>query len=108
MEDFKTRLMAYARNAHDMGQTRFEEFCGINRGTINSIGPKGLGAAMISEILIKCPDLNARWLITGEGEMLERKPDADAKQAIYDLTIENLRLKKKIAELEGKGAAIAV
>lgn len=52
-----------------MGQTRFEEYCGITLGTINKIGPKGLGATILSEILLKCPDLNARWLITGEGEM---------------------------------------
>ena len=104
MEDFKTRLVAYARQAHDLGMTRFEEYCEISSGIISKIGAKGLSAAILAKILIKCPDLNARWLITGEGEMLERKPDTDAKQAIYDLTIENIRLKKRLAELEGKGA----
>lgn len=108
MKDFKTRLVSYAREVHDMGQNRFEEFCSITVGTINKIGPKGLGAENICKILLKCPDLNARWLITGEGEMLEKKEapvmDTDAKQAIYDLTLENVRLKKRIAELEGKGA----
>lgn len=108
MEDFKTRLGAYAREVHNMGQTRFEEFCGMTRGIINKIGPKGMSADLLRKILLKCPDLNARWLITGEGEMLEKKQapvmDTDAKQAIYDLTLENVRLKKRIAELEGKGA----
>ena len=108
MEDFKTRLVKYAREAHDMGQTRFEGFCGISSGIINKIGPKGLSADVLGKILLKCPDLNARWLITGEGEMLEKKEApvmyTDAKQAIYDLTLENVRLRKRIAELEGKGA----
>lgn len=98
----------YAREVHDMGQNRFEEYCGISRGTINNIGPKGIGTMILSKILVKCPDLNARWLITGGGEMLEKKEapvmDTDAKQAIYDLTLENVRLRKRIAELEGKGA----
>lgn len=108
MEDFKTRLVTYAREVHNKGYNRFEEYCGLSSGIISKIGPKGLGADAIAKILNKCPDLNARWLITGEGEMLEKKEapvmDTDAKQAIYDLTLENVRLRKRIAELEGKGA----
>lgn len=91
-----------------MGYNKFEEYCGLSSGIIAKIGPKGLSADAIGKILNRCPDLNARWLITGDGEMLEKKEapvmDTDAKQAIYDLTLENVRLKKRIAELEGKGA----
>lgn len=54
------------------------------------------------------PQLSLEWLIRGVGEM-ERKPDinSDARQAIYDLTIENTRLKKRLAELEGKKENVA-
>lgn len=108
MEEFKTRLVIYARTAHDMGHTRFEDYCGLSHGTISAIKASGPSASTLERILVKCPDLNARWLITGDGEMLEKKEapvmDTDAKQAIYDLTLENVRLKKRIAELEGKGA----
>ena len=98
----------YAREIHNMGHTRFEDYCGIPHGTVSAIKASGPSALTLARILVKCPDLNARWLITGEGEMLEKKEapvmDTDAKQAIYDLTLENVRLRKRIAELEGKGA----
>ena len=91
-----------------MGQTRFEDYCGLSRGIINKIGEAGPSATTLMKVLRSCPDLNARWLITGEGEMLEKKEapvmDTDAKKAIYDLALENVRLKKRVAELEGKGA----
>lgn len=50
------------------------------------------------------PELSLEWLLRGEGEMLKSSDvgDADAKQAIYDLTMENTRLKNRIAELEGE------
>ena len=41
--------------------------------------------------------------IYGETQVM----DVDAKQAIYDLTLENTRLKKRIAELEGKKFIVA-
>lgn len=58
-------------------------------------------------IYAKCIGISAGWLLSGAGSMLAggSPSDADAKQAIYDLTIENLRLKRRIDELEEKGGA---
>ena len=108
MNEFKERIIKFARESRNLGQTRFEEYCNIPLGTINKIKEGGISTRTLTKIAEKCPDLNLRWLLFGYGEMLEKKEapvmDTDAKQAIYDLTLENVRLKKRIAELEGKGA----
>lgn len=72
MEKFKERLIAYAREQHNMGQTRFEDYCGINHGTISSIKIKGPSADIIIKISSACPDLNLNWLFRGDegGAML--------------------------------------
>lgn len=70
MEDFKQRLMQFARNQYDMGQTKFEDYCGINRGTISDIKVNGPSALNLQRIAVKCPELNLNWLFRGEGDML--------------------------------------
>ena len=48
------------------------------------------------------------YLLCGRGEaFIENDGNEYARQAIYNLTIENTRLKNRIAELEGKKEAAA-
>ena len=68
--DFKTRLVEFARKQYDLGMTRFEEKTGINSGTINKIRD-GISTTTLAKIAAACPELNLRWLLLGEGEMLE-------------------------------------
>lgn len=70
MEEFKGRLVEFARKQYDMGQSRFEDYCGINRGVINSIRVKGPSAELVTKISLKCPELNLNWLFRGTGNML--------------------------------------
>ena len=70
MLELKNRLIEFARKQYDMGQTRFEEMCGINPGTISSIKVNGPSAANITKISIRCPELNLNWLFNGRGGML--------------------------------------
>ena len=70
MREFKTRLMEFARKRYDMGQTRFEEKCGIHPGTISAIKSNGPTAAIVTKIAFSCPELNLNWLFTGKGEMI--------------------------------------
>lgn len=70
METFKNRLLEYARLRFDMGQSRFEDYCGINRGTISAIKVQGPTASIVMKIAIKCQDLDLNWLFRGEGDML--------------------------------------
>lgn len=69
MNEFKERLEKYAKKAHGMGQTRFEDYCGIAHGTISAIKSNGPSASVVTRIAVKCPDLNLNWLFTGDGEM---------------------------------------
>lgn len=63
--DFKTRLVTFARKKYDMGMTRFEEYTGINSGTINKIRD-GISTTTLAKIADACPELNLRWLLLGE------------------------------------------
>ena len=70
MNGFKERLEKYAKIAHGMGQTRFEDYCGIAHGTISAIKSNGPSASVVTRIAVKCPELNLNWLFRGEGEMI--------------------------------------
>lgn len=73
MQDFKKRLVEFARTRYDMGQTRFEEMCGIHPGTISAIKANGPTAAIVTKISSTCPELNLNWLFSGRGEMINGK-----------------------------------
>lgn len=73
MQDFKKRLVEFARTRYDMGQTRFEEMCGIHPGTISAIKANGPTAAIVTKISSTCPELNLNWLFSGSGEMINGK-----------------------------------
>lgn len=70
-ENFKERLIEFARKQYDMGQTNFEAFTGIAPGSINKIR-SGISTSSLAKIAERCPELSLRWLLLGEGEMLER------------------------------------
>lgn len=70
MEELKQRLIDFARKMYDMGQTRFEDRCGLGHGTISAIKSAGPSASVITRISSACPELNLNWLFTGAGEML--------------------------------------
>lgn len=70
MEDFKNRLLEFARVQYDMGQSKFEDYCEINRGTISAIKVQGPTAQIVMKISSRCPELNLNWLFRGTGPML--------------------------------------
>lgn len=72
--ELKSRLIEFARKQYDLGQNRFEEHCGIPRGTINNIkNGGGISTNTLTKIIVQCPELNTGWLLTGEGEMLNKQ-----------------------------------
>lgn len=90
METFKNRLLEYARARFDMGQSKFEDYCGINRGTISAIKVQGPTASIVMKIAIKCPDLNLNWLFRGDGEMtldgnFQQPPSPAQKVVLHDI-----------------------
>ena len=81
MQEFKKRLVEFARAQYNMGQTRFEEKCGIHPGTISAIKSNGPTASVITKIAIACPELNLNWLFRGTGEMTvgEKQNEAETE-----------------------------
>jgi transcriptional regulator with XRE-family HTH domain len=70
MNAFKTRILYFLKIHAKKGQTRFEEYCGLSRSTINNI-KDGISTASVYKIAEKYPELNLNWLIAGDGEMLK-------------------------------------
>ena len=61
-ENFKERLIEFARKQYDMGQTNFEAFTGIAPGSINKIR-SGISTSSLAKIAERCPELSLRWLL---------------------------------------------
>lgn len=69
----KERILKYMKS-RKMGQNAFETYCGLSLGTISKIN-LGLRGDKIALIAKACPDLDIRWLLTGEGDMLVKKEE---------------------------------
>ena len=69
----RERLVKFARERYGLGMTRFERYVGLPSGTIHKVSD-GMSSRQVEKILKACPELNAEWLITGEGMMLKSAP----------------------------------
>lgn len=67
--DIKDRLKA-VRDYAKMGQTKFEIHTGISTGYFSRV-KSSVGSDTINKILDKFPEIDANWLITGDGTMLK-------------------------------------
>ena len=86
MQEFKKRLVEFARAQYNMGQTRFEEKCGIHPGTISAIKSNGPTASVITKIAIACPELNLNWLFRGTGEMtVGERPSMEFRTSLNEI-----------------------
>ena len=65
-------------------------------------GSVTLGAELIGGILRVFPELSAEWLLRGTGKMESEALDAELRAVCIDQAKEILRLKQRIAELEGE------
>lgn len=119
--DLKTRLVAYARERFDYGQNKFEEYCGISRGTINAIPDGGgISTKSLTKIALACPDLDLRWLLTGERTQLEEMPVrtekvADSAPEVVNPSADEVAFYRRLIEsqqrtielLAGKGGSVS-
>ena len=87
MQEFKKRLVEFARIQYDMGQTRFEEMCGIHPGTISAIKSNGPTASVITKIAFKCPELNLNWLFRGSGDMIIGESENNADSPSIEVSV---------------------
>ncbi len=76
----------------------------VQRSNISHIlnGRNKPGASLIEKMLVVFPELNARWLLTGEGEMLENvKPDTTSINQ-SQILVEESETKEKQIDSEKK------
>lgn len=72
----KDRLLDFL-SYKKIGQTKFEEICGLSRGLVNNIRGS-ISSKTMQKIENVFPELNLTWLLTGEGEMLKGGTQGEA------------------------------
>ena len=91
------QYIAYA----GLNDNRLTVLAGLKIGIINSARKrqKGMSSDNIEKILLVCKDLNARWLLTGEGEMLSMVESVSNTELSSFLKNQNKELMEKIDRL---------
>lgn len=94
-ESFIERLDKYMEYA-GLNDNKVTVQAGITTGLINSARKRGksLSGDNIGKILYTYKDLNARWLLTGEGDMLVSEFGTDNSDLIKKLNIANEKNKE--------------
>jgi hypothetical protein len=87
-ENVKTRFLRFIKEK-GIGQTKCEEICGLSRGYFSKI-KDNFGTDVLNKIIIAFPDINALWLITGNGNMFstqekeEEKNESVSMREVFD------------------------
>ena len=78
-EDYnmKERLLVFIKS-QGVSQNAFEDTCGLSRGTVTNLN-KGVRSDKLAQIASAYPQLNIRWLLLGDGEMLLKIPNEFTK-----------------------------
>jgi len=68
---------------HGFSASEFADTIGIQRSNITHVlhERNKPGLQFITKILESFPDINAKWLLTGEGEMIEKSESSALKQS---------------------------
>lgn len=87
--DLKSRIKALCCH-FGLSIREFERECQLNRGNISNM-TGALGSDKIAKIITRFPEINAYWLLTGEGPMLNsvaEQSDVDQEMGINLHTME--------------------
>jgi|GEM_PF-4971961 len=79
-ETVKERLIEYLKYK-GISQYKFQESIGASNGYINSMR-KGIGVDKLEQVRSKYPDLDIKWLLTGDGTMLRQSDENSASSSI--------------------------
>ena len=101
----KSRLIEFL-NHLKMGQNSFEISVGWSKGTIFNLN-KGIRSDKLALLAAKHPELNLRWLLLGEGDMLTQPENSVTENPTLDFVIRNMaseieEFKAKVKYLESK------
>ncbi len=99
-ENFISRLGQYMAYA-GLNDNKVTIQCGLSIGAINSARKRNMGLSYenIAKLLRVYKDLNARWLLTGEGEMLSTIESATDTELSSFLKNQNKELQDKVERL---------
>ena len=87
----KERIIKIIEYATDGNKAQFAERLGWTAQYLNNVIKHSTGIAPITRILQVFPEINARWLILGQGNMLD---GIDALQnKLYDISVQMEQLK---------------
>ena len=90
----KNRLLQFLEHKH-ISQKRFEEMCGLSNGYVNNIRKSIKLDTYKEKIEPIFPELNKKWLLLGEGEMLieeeEEEPYLRAERNKYGLSLQRIQ-----------------
>lgn len=70
-QTIKERLLLFI-DSQGLGKSQFENACGLSHGWINGI-KVNISPDKLEKIILRFPDLNTAWLLTGDGEMLKTR-----------------------------------
>lgn len=88
----------------NINKSQFYKMTGLSNGFLDKV--KDIGSSKIEDILKTFPDINAEWLVTGQGEMLKEEADMQLEEpaGVYigtrELTKENEALREEIKQLK--------
>lgn len=90
----KNRLLQFLEHKN-ISQKRFEEMCGLSNGYVNNIRKSIKLDTYKEKIEPIFPELNKKWLLLGEGEMLieedEEEPYLRAERNKYGLSLQRIQ-----------------
>ena len=101
-DDVRQRLRLFVKSK---GISVVAEEIGYKQSTFSSKlnGDRGIDLNFIEALLMRYPELSAEWLLRGTGHMeFSSSSDQELQAVCIDQAKEILRLKLKIAELEGE------
>lgn len=65
----KDRLLIFLEHL-GVGQNKFAQSVGLSAGFVNNLG-ENISSKSLNKILSVYPQLNEKWLLTGEGQMIK-------------------------------------
>ncbi len=106
MEDIVIQRIKSFFNEKHLSINAASKKAGMNQTTLNRQlnGTNGLSCDCLQSIVTAFPELSTEWLLRGNGAMENNgsSHDAELEAVCIDQAKEILRLKMKIAELEGE------
>lgn len=99
----KTRIRKIINIKADGNLKKFAEKCGVSQQTMtNAVKGVSCSADTIAAIVAACPDINANWLLTGNGEITRPFGLAYAEVQFLKSVVKTLEIAALIPKMTGE------